>query len=86
MYADADRSSALNAGDTVMATHEALRGSITLVGNNNVANQILFTSLGLASTSNGTLTMTDTAGNTRTICIATSGRARLLPKDIVSCS
>lgn len=79
VYVDVDRSSALNTGDIVLTTHEALDSSITLTGNNNVANQVLFTSIGLANTSNGTMTMTSSS-DTRTICIATSGRARLMPK------
>lgn len=76
----------MNAGDTILSAHEALNSSISLTGNNNVANQVLFNSVGLASGSNGTLTMTDTVNNVRTICIATSGRARLLPKGTTVCS
>lgn len=76
--------------DCLMTSHEALTGGVTLVGNNNVTNRVTFNTIGLAVGSNGALVLKyadDTANtNTRLVCIATSGRARLMPKGTVGSS
>ncbi len=78
--------------ECLLATHTALTGSVSLTGNNNVANRVTFNSIGLATASNGALVLkyTDDTGNTNTrvICVATSGRARLMPKGtaVASCT
>lgn len=87
-YIPSNSNGNFTAGDPVINVHEALRGGITLappVSPSNVANRISFTSLGLASGSLGSLVFTDPSGKTRTVCIAISGRARLLPAG-ASCS
>lgn len=93
IFLDADNSATFNppaypacsAGtDCLLTIHEPLTGGVTLVGNNNVANRVTYGTLGLATGSNGALILkyADDAANanTRVVCIATSGRARLMPK------
>lgn len=99
IYLDADNSSTFNppaypacaaGSDCLLTTHEALTGGVSLVGNNNVSNRVSYGTLGLAAGSNGALLLKyadDTANtNTRLVCIATSGRARLMPKGTATAS
>ena len=83
-YVDTDRNSALTVGESIIDVHEAMNASISAIGNNNLANQILYSSLGLMPARMGTINVKffddTTNSNIRTICVGSSGRARLMPK------
>jgi hypothetical protein len=81
-YQDTNKDGLYTAGEPVIGVHEALRSGLTLAPTanpSNVVNRVSFNSIGLAPGSLGSLTLRDTAGSTRIICIAISGRPRLVP-------
>ena len=79
--------------DIILNVHEAMNSSIWTRGNNNVANNVSFDTLGMARTNTGALAMgaltvtfggvTSNSNNMRLLCIASSGRPRLMPKTYV---
>lgn len=89
-YVDANSDSSYTSGETVLNVHEAMNSSLSAVGNNNVINQILFNSLGLMPGGMGAIKIkfADDAAdaNVRYICVASSGRPRLIPKGSVACN
>jgi type IV fimbrial biogenesis protein FimT len=77
-------------GNPILNVHEALNSSLSAVGNNNVINQVAFNSLGLMPGGMGAIKVkfTDdtTDSNVRYICVASSGRPRLIPKGSAACT
>ncbi|MCF6256879.1 MAG: GspH/FimT family pseudopilin [Gammaproteobacteria bacterium] len=67
-----------NAGEELLRVHGRLQGNSTLIGNNNVINQITFSPQGLALGSNGTITNCDSRGNTTAaaLVISVGGQVR----------
>lgn len=70
------------ATDTLIQRHQGVQDGQTLAGNNNVANRVSFSEIGLSQGTNGTLTLCDGRGtadsgiHTREIVISTTGRVR----------
>jgi len=67
-----------DAGEELLRVHGALQGNATLIGNNNVVNQVTFSSQGLALGRNGTITHCDSRGNTAAtaLVISVGGQVR----------
>lgn len=90
VFADANRNSAFDAGEPVLMRRDALSGSVTVSGNNNVANRLFYTTQGIVGTAGmGTFTLQDSRpapDGVRTICVAVTGRPRLLPAGTTACS
>lgn len=78
VFTDPNNNNTLDGGETVLRVHGALPGGATLIGNNNVVNQISFSSQGLARGSNGTITHCDArgAGNASALVISVGGQVR----------
>jgi type IV fimbrial biogenesis protein FimT len=81
-YVPTNANGNFTAGDTVLNVHEPLNSALSATGNNNLTSRVLFSSLGLAPARMGAIVIVSPSDNTntRTICIAYSGRARLVPK------
>ena len=90
IYQDTNRNGNYDVGEPILNVHEAMNSSIWTRGNNNVANKVSFDTLGMARTNTGALAMgaltvtfggvTSNSNNMRLLCIASSGRPRLMPK------
>jgi len=78
IYVDEDRSSDFTAGDTSLWLNGALSNSLTLRGNTNVANQIVFNSRGRPSASGSLIVCVDDDRTlARRIVVPLSGNLRL---------
>jgi type IV fimbrial biogenesis protein FimT len=78
VFTDPNNNNSLDAGETVLRVHGALPGGATLIGNNNVVNQISFQATGLARGSNGTITHCDArgSGDASALVISVGGQVR----------
>jgi len=64
--------------EELLRVHGTMQSNATLIGNNNVVNQVTFSSQGLALGSNGTITYCDSRGNTAStaLVISVGGQVR----------
>lgn len=85
-FVDADGDSNYDAGEVILNVHGAVTGGLWIRGNNNVANKVTYSSLGLlkANLIGGAFMIsfggdTSNPNNLRVMCVAITGRSRVMP-------